>query len=198
MNKLMGFYELKNSSLPTIPWEIYTPGIELDDNLLWTIRSAVNLGDDLNLPRLIGKSSAEAKEFADKLYEKMGKNGIVIYYPYFVAHKSGTLDVFYDKVIIEAVKDDLWNLVTYNKLDSSLSYNSNFDLTSWAVDNNFLTENEVGKLLGCVRKVKQMFKDDLIEGKSVLLEWSFASKCGKDNSIQEEIYLVFYEARTVN
>lgn len=45
---------------------------------------------------------------------------MVVYYPYFVAQKSGTLNIHLDKIIIEAVKDDLWNLVTDQKLDVSL------------------------------------------------------------------------------
>ena len=49
MNKLMGFYELRELSIPTIPWKEYFPGVELSDEFLWTIRSAVNHGDDLNL-----------------------------------------------------------------------------------------------------------------------------------------------------
>ena len=79
MNKLMGFYELKESSLPTIPWQLYTPSVQLDNTKLWTIRSAVNRGDDLNLPRLVGKNAVEAKQFADNLYEKLRDKGIVIY-----------------------------------------------------------------------------------------------------------------------
>ena len=60
MNKLMGFYELRELSIPTIPWKEYFPGVELSDEFLWTIRSAVNHGDDLNLPRLVGKTAGEA------------------------------------------------------------------------------------------------------------------------------------------
>ena len=99
----MGFFELKASSLPTIPWEIYTPEVNLDSEKLWTIRSAINRGNDLNLPRLVGKKASEAKPFADKLCRELEEKGIVIYYPYFIAHKSGTLNVYSDKIIIEAV-----------------------------------------------------------------------------------------------
>lgn len=31
---------------------------------------------------------------------------MIIYYPYFIAEKSGTLNVFNNKVVIEAVKDE--------------------------------------------------------------------------------------------
>ena len=98
MNKLMGFYELRELSIPTIPWKEYFPGVELSDEFLWTIRSAVNHGDDLNLPRLVGKTAGEATTFADNLYKQLYKKGMVVYYPYFVAQKSGTLNIHLDKI----------------------------------------------------------------------------------------------------
>ena len=197
MNKLMGFYELKASSLPTIPWEIYTPDVKLDNTKLWTIRSAVNNGDDLNLPRLVGKSAVEAKQFADKLYKQMEGKGIVIYYPYFIAHKSGTLNVFQDKVIIEAVEKDLWNLVTYQNVDVSINFDSEMRISSIFGNEKFLHDDEVNNLIIYVKKIKQMFRDDLLEGNSVLLEWSYASNYSINNDDVSGQYLVFYEARTV-
>ena len=44
MNKLMGFFELKDLNLPTIPWKEYKKGMKLDSSLLWTVRSAVYRG----------------------------------------------------------------------------------------------------------------------------------------------------------
>lgn len=197
MNKLMGFYELKESSLPTIPWEVYTPDVKLDNTKLWTIRSAVNRGNDLNLPRLVGKSASEVKQFADKLYSQLEEKGLVIYYPYFVAHKSGTLNVFYDKVIIEAVNKDLWNLVTHQDVEVSITLNSEMRLSNVSGNENFLSDEELDKLLVNVKKVRHMFRDELLEGKSILLEWSYASNCNIDGESSSEQYLVFYEARTV-
>ena len=55
----------------------------------------------------------------------MKKKGITIYYPYFIANKSGNLNVFSDKIVIEAVKDDLWNLVTYSDRDVTVIIESN-------------------------------------------------------------------------
>ena len=88
MNKLMGFLELKEMCLPVIPWKQYTGQEELDDEYLWTIRSAIYRGNDLNLPRLVGENAEKAKKFADQLFLKMKEKGIVIYYPYFIAKKK--------------------------------------------------------------------------------------------------------------
>lgn len=197
MNKLMGFYELRASSLPTIPWEIYTPDLQLDTTKLWTIRSAVNRGDDLNLPRLVGESAIEAKQFADELYKQLDEKGIVICYPYFVAHKSGTLNVFYNKIVIEAVKKDLWNLVTLQDVEVSINLDSNMNVTSIYGNTDFLNDKELDELLSNVKKIKHIFRDNLLEGKSILLEWSYASNCNIYKEPIDEQYLVFYEARTI-
>lgn len=195
MNKLMGFLELKEMRLPSVPWKRYTGDEELSDNILWTIRSAVYRGDDLNLPRMVGENGAVAKEFADKLLSRLGDNGMVIYYPYFVAKKSGTLCVDYDKVVIEAVKDDLWNLVTYSDREVTLIITN--ERTEKIGNKEFLLTNEVEELTKHVGEIKKVFRDDILEGKSVLLEWSFACSCDKDKNIQDDERLVFYEARTI-
>ena len=67
MNKLMGFLELKDMRLPSIQWKQYTGNEVLSNNFLWTIRSAVYFGNDLNLPRCVCKNAEEAKKFADDL-----------------------------------------------------------------------------------------------------------------------------------
>jgi hypothetical protein len=195
MNKLMGFFELRSSSLPVVPWEEYNKNTLLDENLLWTIRSAVFHGDDLNLPRLIGCNSHEAKIFADKTLDDLDDNGIVIYYPFFIAEKSGTMNVYKDKVVIEAVKDDLWNLVTYSERDVTVFISEQ----GIEYDGNeaFLTSIEMNELCNYVPKLRHMFRDFFMEGKSVLVEWSFAYNSDINKNKTGDKYLVFYEARTV-
>ena len=195
MNKLMGFYELKSMNLPSIPWKEYTGKEDLANNKLWTIRSAVFKGDDLNLPRMVGEIGEKAKEFADSLLRRLQDNGIVIYYPYFVANKSGTLNIFLNSVVIEAVKDDLWNLVTYSDRDVTICIDGSVE----QIDGNkeFLTEDEKKEILRHVPEIRRLFRDELIEGKSILLEWSFAQDSSADKEPVGEEYLVFYEARTV-
>ena len=195
MNKLMGFYELKSMDLPSIPWKEYTGTEELADDRLWTIRSAVFKGDDLNLPRMVGEIGKKAKDFADSLLKRLQDRGMVIYYPYFVANKSGTLNIFWNDIIIEAVKDDLWNLVTYSDREVTIRINGSTE----QIDGNkeFLSENEKNEILRHVPEIKRLFRDELIEGKSVLLEWSFAQDSSADKEPVGNEYLVFYEARTV-
>lgn len=195
MNKLMGFYELKNMSLPSIPWEEYSGKEELSTDYLWTIRSAIFHGDDLNLPRLVGGNRDEAKTFADKLLDDIKDKGIVIYYPYFLANKSGTLNIYKDEIVIEAVKADLWNLVTNMDREVTIRVRDNGEKING--NKSFLLKNEKQQILKYVNEVRHLFRDDMIEGKGVLLEWSFAQKCNTNKEPVGEEYLIFYEARTI-
>lgn len=191
----MGFYELKNMQLPSIPWSEYTGNERLSEKSLWTVRSAVFCGEDLNLPRMVGVKSKEAKIFADELLTVLEGKGIVVYYPYFSAIKSGTLDVYRNRVVIEAVEKDLWNLVTYAKKDVTIQIDQKGEYVNGNKD--FLSLNEKKKLLSFIPEIRKIFRDELTEGKSVLFEWSFACDCDLDKLPTGDEYLVFYEARTV-
>ena len=196
MNKLMGFLELKEMKLPSVPWKQYTGKENFGDRYLWTVRSAVYRGNDLNLPRSIGESSKVSKKFADQLLKEMNNNGIVIYYPYFIANKSGTLEVRSDKVIIEAVKDDLWNLVTYSEREVTII--TDIDGNKSIIGNaNFISNEELDSLSKHIPEIRKLFRNDLLQGKAALLEWSFAQSCNASKEPIGEKYLVFYEARTV-
>lgn len=197
MNKLMGFLELKEMRLPVIPWKQYTGREELDDGYLWTIRSAIYRGNDLNLPRLVGENAEKAKKFADQLFLKMKEKGIVIYYPYFIAKKSGTLEVKQSQVIIEAVREDLWNMVTYSEREVTIIKDELLNTTESMGNDSFLTQEEQNGLYKYVSEIRKIFRDDLLEGHSALLEWSYAQSCNKDREPVGEEYLVFYEARTI-
>ncbi|WP_322175137.1 hypothetical protein [Acutalibacter caecimuris] len=195
MNKLMGFFELNDLNLPTVPWKAYTGAETLDAGLLWTVRSAVYKGDDLNLPRKVGVTAGEATLFATGLLRSLAQNGIVVYYPYFLANKSGTLEVRGQKVIIEAVKADLWNLVSLS--DREVTIEIQDGQTAFHGNSRFLTAPEIAKILENVPKIRQAFRSQLIEGHSLLLEWSFAQTCNLQKEPTGSEYLVFYELRTV-
>ncbi|MGI6668720.1 MAG: hypothetical protein ACOX4M_04680 [Acetivibrionales bacterium] len=89
MNKYIGFYELKSINLPAVPWRKFTADTVLDGNLLWTVRVALEDGNDLNLPRAVGVPADEAVKKGISFLEQYGENGMVVYYPYFIAEKSG-------------------------------------------------------------------------------------------------------------
>jgi len=196
MNKLMGFYELKDMALPSVPWEEYTGKEKFSSDKLWTIRSAVYRGGDLNLPRLVGAKAEEAEKFARELLKQLENRGMVVYYPYFLANKSGNLVVFNDKIVIEAVEKDLWNLVTLS--DREVTIQIEDTKTRYNGNRDFLSEMEINKLLAAIPAVKQKFRDDIIEGKGIMFEWSFAQEADLYGQPQGSEYLVFYEARTIS
>lgn len=195
MNKLMGFYELQSMSLPAVQWKEYTGKEELSQELLWTIRSAVFHGDDLNLPRCVGANAVKAKKFADQLLKDLSNKGIVVFYPYFCANKSGTLEIYSDKIVIEAVKKDLWNLVTYS--DREITITIKDDFIEYNGNRAFLTQEEVKCLCSYTPEIRRIFRDNFIQGKSILLEWSYAYNCDINKNAIGNEYLVFYEARTI-
>ena len=195
MNKLQGFLVLKKSGLPHVPWEKYNKDLELDKNILWTVRSAVAVGNDLNLPRRVGVSSYDAKVFAEELLINLDKNDLVIYYPYFIALKSGVIEISENRVVIEAVNADLWNLVTDNNKDVTIIVED--DDVKVIGDENFLTQSELLELVDYCLIAKKEFPNYIYKGKSILLEWSFACKSDISGNRVGNPSLIFYEIRSV-
>lgn len=195
MNKLQGFYALEKSNLPSVPWRKYYDSVKFDKNILWTVRSAIKQGNDLNLPRKVGVTSDVAEKFAKELNCKLGPNDLIIYYPYFIAIKSGVLDISKRRIVIEAVKDDLWNLVTNNRKDVTIIFED--DDIRFIGDANFLKQDELIKIIDCCPMIKRQFYSDITDGKSVMLEWSFACKSNLDKQPIGDVDLIFYEIRTV-
>lgn len=122
---------------------------------------------------------------------------MVIFYPFFIAEKSGTLNVYKNRVVIEAVNKDLWNLVSHFDVDVTIIKDSVDNSEKIIGDENFLSPNEISEIVSTVPEIKKMFRDFLNEGGSILLEWSFAYNCDGSGAATGKRYLVFYEARVV-
>lgn len=199
MNKYFGFYELKSINLPTVPWERFTRETSLDEGLLWTIRVAVEKSNDLNLPRRIGARADEALSAGNEFLDKYSERGLVIYYPYFIAEKSGVLEINSNYVLMEAVERDLWNLVTHGKRDVTVIIPSGKDIreAQYHGRHDFLKWEEIEELLKYAAVIKGRFRDSLSEGKSIFAEWSFAYNTDANKQPIGNRYLVFYELRAV-
>ena len=197
MNKLFGFFELKEVSIPSIDWKEFKIGTVLDDSKLWTIRTTKVSGSDTSLPRMVGRSAKECMEFSENLLKRYGNNLFVVYYPFFGAVKSGTMLVGKDSTTIEATNEDLWNLVDHHILDLSARVSSSGKIRVGIGDSSFFTEDEWRQLTRCSEKVRTYFNKAIRANELVLLEWSFAKDTDViGNNVGEE-YLVFYEAKTV-
>lgn len=195
MNKLQGFYELAKSNLPAVPWKKYEENTIFNAAILWTVRCAVTEGEDVNLPRKIGVNAKEAKAFAQELKGILKPGDMIIYYPYFIALKSGVIDITEHRTVIEAVKADLWNLVTYNQKDVTVIFEED-DVKIFG-DEHFLTREEMIELVDYCSVIKRQFHSELAKGKNVMLEWSYACKSDSNKQPVGEAGFVFYEIRTV-
>ncbi|HEX2944853.1 MAG TPA: hypothetical protein VHT96_02735 [Clostridia bacterium] len=211
MNKYMGFFELKALSIPTVPWQQFTRETELNPGLLWTVRTAAESGGDTNLPRTVGVTAMEAEEKGGQFLEAFGGRGIVVYYPYFIAQKSGVMEIAADKTVIEAVDRDLWNLVTDGKKDVTVMVSKEAsvaggpDITSargpsgmrFIGDAAFLADAELTELLRYASVIRGRFRDEISEGLSIMAEWSYAFNTDIQHEPAGDRYLVFYELRSV-
>jgi hypothetical protein len=196
MNKYMGFYELKSLSLPTVTWQEFTRDTALDEGLLWTVRVAVEKGDDHHLPRAVGVTASEAIRQGRELLQKYEGNGIVIYYPYFIAEKSGVLDTNSKRTVIEAVEKDLWNLVTFGRKNVTVIIPADHDAEYYG-EADFINKEELDELLRCGSVMTGRYRQEFSEGKSILAEWSYAYNTDVRFKPIGDRYLVFYELRTV-
>lgn len=197
MNKLEGFYHLQSLGVPAVPWQIFSDNELLDPSLLWTIRVAVERGDDMNLPRAVGVNAETAYKKARELLNQFQNRGIVVYYPYFIAVKSGNLEVGQNSIVIEAVKDDLWNLTTNGGREVTAIIDWRTRDTVIHGDKDLLEQNEINQLINYSGKVRARLKDYISHNCSALLEWSYAVNCNADNQPIGDPYLVFYECRTI-
>jgi hypothetical protein len=195
MNKLQGFFALAKSNLPAVPWKKYGENTEFGPDILWTVRSAVTEGEDLNLPRKVGINAKEAKAFAEELSHTLRQEDLILYYPYFIALKSGVIDISLHRTAIEAVKDDLWNLVTYNRKDVTIIFED--DDVRFIGDDYFLNQEEMMELVDYCTVIKRQFQSELAGGKNILLEWSYACPSDLNGLPVGKAALVFYEIRTV-
>lgn len=194
MNKYMGFYELKQAGIPSVAWKEFTEDTILDENLLWTVRVAVERGDDFGLPRAVGVTPADAYAAGRQMIERYKGMGIIIYYPYFIAEKSGVMYIKKDSMMIEAVDRDLWNLVTEGRRDVAITIEENS--VKFEGDKQFLSSSEVECLKKYGKILTGKFRDILNEGNSIIAEWSFAFNTDISSRPAGGRYLVFYELRS--
>ena len=197
MNKLEGFFKLKETRLPTVNWVMFGAGDKLSPDFLWTVRCAKLSGADFSLPRKVGAKAEEAEKFAEKLYAKLGGNGIVITYPFFVAEMSGVIIADSEKCEIECVLGDLWNLVEGGAPDFSAVYDLKGNKVIRTLGDMRISENDEKELLNYAGVLRLNLREEIAEGKRAYAEWSYAFDCGADGSPTGSRHLIFYELRTI-
>jgi hypothetical protein len=197
MNKLEGFYELKRHGIPTIPWQPFTGQNYLDPDLLWTIRVAVAGENDFNLPRAIGVIAAEAIKIGLNLVAEYKPGDLILYYPYFLAMKSGVIEMQAEQTIIEAVAEDLWNLTTLGHKDITVIIDNLTGNESRFGNVEFLDQDELEQLKQWANRMRRLHRDLIFGGDSLLLEWSFAVDTNAKRELLGEKHLLFTECKAI-
>ncbi|MEQ8200773.1 MAG: hypothetical protein ABRQ24_05050 [Syntrophomonadaceae bacterium] len=198
MNKLEGFYELEKMNVPSVPWRRFTGEESLDPDLLWTVRVAIQNGNDFNLPRAIGVTAEEATARGKEFLASLSEHDLVVYYPYFMAIKSGVIDIQEHRTIIEAVDKDLWNLTTRGHKDVTIIVHHGNDDYSTYGNSSFLNQAEIDELLKYAAKIRAIHREAIFANSSVLVEWCYAVNTNTRREMVGEKYLVFMECRTVD
>lgn len=197
MNKLEGFYVLKDMEIPAVPWRAFTDRESLDANLLWTIRVAVQSGRDFNLPRAVGVNAEEAVKIGREYLARFSADDLVLYYPYFIAVKSGVIDLQDNRTIIEAVDKDLWNLTTFGHKDITIIIDHLSGNIATYGKLSFLSDEEKSELIDYAHKIRVFNRDYIYTGSSVVVEWSYAVHTNVNREIIGDKYLVFTECKAV-
>jgi len=160
---------------------------KLDKSVLWTVRTAVEIGDDYNLPKAVGVNAIVAKQ----KHKEFSNQGLkVIYYPYFVAKVSGVLDISsLNGIVLEYCIGDLWNLVTYDKPQGRYIKPLSTDCSGIGYFN---------RLFMYAKHVHSKMKVFVEDGLHIYLEWSIAHKCNLKGNPVGKPYIVFYEFRVID
>jgi len=195
VNKLQGFYELRRIRIPSISWREFTPHTTLSPDKLWTIRVAVAQGNDFNLPRAVGLNAADATIKGREFIQAFPPPDLVIYYPYFLALKSGTMSIQEERTVIEAVNRDLWNLTTAGRRDVSMAVQLDSGDMSIFGEETFLEPDEISELLRYDKILRAYNHHQLFGSTTVMVEWSYAMNSDLDRRPTGNKYLVFYEYR---
>lgn len=196
INKLLGLYELREIPIPQVKWEEFKPeASSFREDFLWSVRTASYGENDLNLPRLIGAGALKAWDFALSQYMVYKDRGLVFFYPYFIAEKSGTLLIKNEETVIEGVEADLWNLVTYNS--RAVTIIEKDEKVSFYGDKDFLSPMELAEIRKFTAVIRNSLKGYLQEGQSILLEWSFGYDTNVKRERLSETHLLFYELKSI-
>lgn len=191
MNKLEGMYELKRNHLPTIDWKLFQEETVLSNTCSWTIRTAVFRGQDLHLPKLFGKNGQEATTFGRRCLREMKDKGIVFYYPYMEAEKSGVLQFDVNSIQLECVRGDLGRLLNGSTPDAAYYWEGE---TLRENGKKILSDREREELLEWVLYCRQRYRHIMDLGEKMQLEFSYARYKGEEC---QQSRLVFFEMRTI-
>ncbi len=192
MNKYYGLLEIDALGLPAIKWMDYQEGMKLNENCLWTIRTANNGNRDMYLPHKIGISADEAYVFAKKCKKYYDH---VFASEFFYAKISGSLMIDLSGAVIEWVEGNSTELTRHGKVNETIRifFDSNNDSVKTILSNSVFE-----KLKEYARVVAYKEKEYLFDNKLIIMEWSIIDS-NKTHSYYsyKEGELIFYDMRII-
>jgi hypothetical protein len=141
INKLSGFSFIEKLGAEHPDWKIVRAEIcesiisSLKDDGIYTVRTAVESGDDFGLPRFVGLTGRDTKQRLNELLSEFETlNGVyLIIYPYFKAEFSGNALIKFGaktSAVIESCEGSLWNLTENSSVDYKgfIEFNDSFEI----------------------------------------------------------------------
>lgn len=192
MNKYCGLLEIKFLKLPDLEWIEYNEKTTLNPNKLWTVRTANDFGNNIELPHKIGVSSEEAYKCAISWEEKYDH---VLINECFNAKISGNIMVYLEGAVIEWVKGNSTDLTRKGRVDETIcllfkEYNK--------IVKTCLDTKVFEKLKSYAKYIAYKERNYLLDDKAIIVEWSVVDS--KNNEIEysySENEIVFYDLRIV-
>lgn len=195
MYVLQNCYILDYLDLPTIPWAPCRTTEALDDTILWTVKNEPYSFNDGKIYGRIGVTSNEAMHYIKSQYQDLGNRRMLIYYPYFTAAKSGTIDLSYDRIVIEAVEGKIENLKKKHRVDETIIFRE--EEIEILGDEAFLTKEETLHLIDYAKQLRNRCQNDIAFGRNIIVYWSIVQETRKNMIPRDDQKLLFHQIKVL-
>lgn len=195
MHVLQNCFILNHLDLPTIPWEVCNTTMTLNNHILWTVKNEPFRPEWGTIFGKIGITSKQVKEYVIKEYPQLEKRRLLICYPYYTAYKSGTIDLTYERSVIEGVEGKIENLKKKHRVDETMIFTQE-DIEIFGND-TFLTQDETITLIDYCRDLRKRCMGELEFGKNILLYWSFVQETRTNMIPFDDKQLLFYQLKVL-
>ncbi|MDO5520019.1 MAG: hypothetical protein Q4G58_05965 [bacterium] len=195
MYVLQNSYILDYLDLPTIPWEQCYTTSTLDDSILWTVKNEPYGEKQGKIYGRIGITSNEAKAYISSEYKNLEHKRMLIYYPYYTATKSGTIDLSYDRIVIEAVEGKIENLKKKHRVNETIIFRD--ESIEIFGDEDYMTKEETLTLIDYAKQLKKRASTELEFGKNLIFYWSFVQETKRNMIPRDETRLLFHQIKVL-
>ncbi len=195
MYVLQNSYILDYLDLPTIPWEPCHTTATLDDSILWTVKNEPYQPNQGKIYGRIGITSSEAKAYISSEYSNLKHKRMLIYYPYYTAVKSGTIDLSYDRIVIEAVEGKIENLKKNHRVNETIIFRQ--DSIEIFGDEDYMTREETLTLIDYAKQLKKRAATEIEFGKNLIFYWSIVQETKRNMIPRDETKLLFHQIKVL-